>query len=266
MNETTINNKSIDTSINRKSVFVKRPENNNDICFQIKNIVFPFSFIRSTARKNNKSIFAYFDSDGWAFGFSSKGTKIDVQNINCNGKRYIDSRYIADFLSTTNHEVITFFFPKQIASYISFMLIESHFAKTFIKGYIKSLQSVKHEYISESFSKTVPTEINKEGYVYFIYDYTRNRVKIGKSKNPKTRITDFKIANPGIELLYSIKTDNYTKLEKDFHNLFNNKRIVGEWFNFSITELKEIFPDISKDFDYAASPYLEEKRFREVYA
>lgn len=56
MNETTINNKSIDTSINRKSVFVKRPENNNDICFQIKNIVFPFSFIRSTARKNNKSI------------------------------------------------------------------------------------------------------------------------------------------------------------------------------------------------------------------
>ena len=104
MNETTINNKSIDTSINRKSVFVKRPENNNDICFQIKNIVFP------------------------------------------------------------------------------------------------------------------------------------------------------------------IKTDNYTKLEKDFHNLFNNKRIVGEWFNFSITELKEIFPDISKDFDYAASPYLEEKRFREVYA
>ena len=146
------------------------------------------------------------------------------------------------------------------------MLIESHFAKAFIKGYIKSLQSVKHEYISESFSKTVPTEINKEGYVYFIYDYTRNRVKIGKSKNPKTRITDFKIANPGIELLYSIKTDNYTKLEKDFHNLFNNKRIVGEWFNFSITELKEIFPDISKDFDYAASPYLEEKQFREVYA
>ena len=33
MNETTVNNKSIDTSINRKSVFVKRPENNNRIAF-----------------------------------------------------------------------------------------------------------------------------------------------------------------------------------------------------------------------------------------
>lgn len=265
MNEvSTVNNKSINTSINRKYIFAKRPENNDDICFQIKNIIFPFSFIRSAAQRNNKSIFAYFDSDGWTFGFFSKGTKVDVQSINCNGKRYIDSRYIADFLSTTNREVVSFFFPKQISIHISFMMIESRFAKVFIKSYIKCLQSVKQECLYDS--KIIPAETNKEGYVYFIYDYTRNRVKIGKSKNPKTRITDFKIANPGIELLYSIKTDNYSKLEKDFHNLFNNKRVVGEWFDFSITELKEIFPDISKGFDYAASPYLEEKRFREVYA
>ncbi len=265
MNKTAINNKSINNIVNRKIVFAKRPENKEDICFQIKNIVFPFSFIRSVAKNKNNSIFAYFDSDGWSFGFFPKGTKIDIQNINDNGKRYIDSRYIADFLSTTNHEVITFFFPKQISIYISFMMVESHFAKSFIKSYIKNLQSVKHEYISEVFSKNIPAETGKEGYVYFIYDYTRNRVKIGKSKNPKTRITDFKIANPGIELLYSIKTDDYSKLEKDFHNLFKNKRIVGEWFNFSITELKEIFPGISRDFDYAASPYLEAGCFSEVY-
>lgn len=76
-------------------------------------------------------------------------------------------------------------------------------------------------------------------YVYFVYDKRNKRTKIGKSKNVINRIQSLLTANPDLLLIYY--TSNYS--ESYYHELFKNKRIIGEWFDLDLNDYKLFLPE-----------------------
>jgi len=65
------------------------------------------------------------------------------------------------------------------------------------------------------------------GWVYYCRD-GRERIKIGYSINPKSRLSEFKTVNPEIELMLSERGDR--NLEQKRHEQFRDEHIAGEWF------------------------------------
>ena len=62
--------------------------------------------------------------------------------------------------------------------------------------------------------------------------------KIGFSKNPNNRLKTVKTHNPlDVNILATLKTDDYLSLEKQLHNEFSNKRSRGEWFELNEDDL-----------------------------
>jgi hypothetical protein len=93
------------------------------------------------------------------------------------------------------------------------------------------IKSDKHpESLSNGFTK-----------VYVMIDKNTGYYKIGRSNNPIHREKTLQSEKPSIELLHQF----YARIkdEKELHNLFSTKRIRGEWFDLSGS-------DISKVFDY----------------
>ncbi len=86
---------------------------------------------------------------------------------------------------------------------------------------------------TESYYQVTP------GYVYLIksqYGY-----KIGKTVNIKNRTNLFTVKLPfPIELVNYAWFDNYSKAERDLHSKYAAKRLEGEWFDLSGTEVDQI--------------------------
>jgi hypothetical protein len=84
-------------------------------------------------------------------------------------------------------------------------------------------------------------DFNKVGYVYFIKETFSNHIKIGRSSNLEKRlrlfISDFPFE---IQLIHYIKSNNYEKIELEFHKYFKENRANGEWFKIDDIELKKI--------------------------
>jgi hypothetical protein len=73
-----------------------------------------------------------------------------------------------------------------------------------------------------------------KNFTYLMFD--GSLYKIGKSKNPLTRLKALKIGNPSIELIaYTDKIE-----EKYLHNRFFESRVDGEWFDLSEEKLKSV--------------------------
>ena len=84
--------------------------------------------------------------------------------------------------------------------------------------------------------------------IYFLRDNDSGNIKIGSSVNPARRFNE--ITNQTISVAGSSTTRNYKliwysdptlrKNEKLIHTTYEDKRVVGEWFNLSVSELNEI--------------------------
>lgn len=91
----------------------------------------------------------------------------------------------------------------------------------------------------------VPLVVNIEtprhhGYVYVV-QADNNLYKIGKSKDPHTRIQSLGVRLPyELEVLVLIESTNYTQLEKELHKHFADKRKGGEWFELDENDLEYI--------------------------
>jgi len=87
-----------------------------------------------------------------------------------------------------------------------------------------------------------PTTLNEmaDGYtkIYVMIDKNTGFYKIGRSKNPLVREKTLQSEKPTIEMLHTY--DGKIKYEKDLHTMFADKRVRGEWFDLSGTDIEKI--------------------------
>ena len=82
----------------------------------------------------------------------------------------------------------------------------------------------------------------KKGFIYLIYDNTNNALKIGFSKNPKSRLKYLQSATSNKLILIDYIKGN-TKDEQILHNKFKGLRLSSEWFEYNskiITEFEKL--------------------------
>jgi len=72
---------------------------------------------------------------------------------------------------------------------------------------------------------------NGSGYVYFIHATESDRIKIGKSVDPKKRLSGLQTSSSEtLRLLLSLPAKDMAYEERQMHELFASERIRGEWF------------------------------------
>ncbi len=72
-------------------------------------------------------------------------------------------------------------------------------------------------------------------YIYIVQ--CNNYIKIGKARNPQSRLKQIQCHNPyTLELLYSKQLMNTDKLELQCHKHFNDNKIRGEWFDITVLD------------------------------
>lgn len=71
--------------------------------------------------------------------------------------------------------------------------------------------------------------VNKRGYVYFVQQGKDGPIKIGKAKNPRSRLSDLQVSSPFKLVPRLLVCDQ--DLERRFHEMFSRLYIRGEWFN-----------------------------------
>jgi hypothetical protein len=97
--------------------------------------------------------------------------------------------------------------------------------------YINNLKEITKENSPDKF-------INSFTYVYVLIDKNTRYYKIGRSKNPLKREKTLQSEKPTIEMIYS--HDARIKDEKVLHDYFKSKRVRGEWFDLSGSDLQYI--------------------------
>jgi predicted GIY-YIG superfamily endonuclease len=78
------------------------------------------------------------------------------------------------------------------------------------------------------------------GYVYVVKSDS-GHYKIGKTNNPNDRMSTFSVKLPmEVEYLVLIQSHSYHRLESALHKQYAHKRINGEWFALSPTDLMHL--------------------------
>lgn len=79
---------------------------------------------------------------------------------------------------------------------------------------------------------------DQEKYIYLMVDDSNGLIKIGSSKNPKYREGTLQSKEPKISLVAYWRVPKL--IENELHQMYRNKRVRGEWFRLTISELDEI--------------------------
>lgn len=80
--------------------------------------------------------------------------------------------------------------------------------------------------------------------IYLMYNDTNGLVKIGRSINPSTREKTLQGEAPKTEIIALWNAP--IQAEKKLHQMFENKRLRGEWFNLDLADLLKIKDYMSK--------------------
>ena len=113
-------------------------------------------------------------------------------------------------------------------------------AKKRIEAYYNgSLEELAHQ--QRQAEKESQKRNKKEaGNVYLILA-ENGLYKIGKAKNVSSRIQPFSVHFPmKWDLVHSFQSDSYSKAEAKLHEMFVDKRDVGEWFKLSPADVEYI--------------------------
>lgn len=127
-------------------------------------------------------------------------------------------------------------------SYISFMNCKAvyiNYTKEEVLKKIKDLEVYKSplHYKPRRQLKVSEDDIQ---CVYFLQEKDNGYVKIGKTKNLRTK-TFFPYLMPfKWEVIHTIESSNINSLEKYFHRLYRHKCINGEWFNLDEQDIQDI--------------------------
>lgn len=85
---------------------------------------------------------------------------------------------------------------------------------------------------------------------YLIKDIDRNLIKIGKTCDIKKRMKALRCSNPSITLIAITNCD----IELELHKRYIAKRHLGEWFNLSDDNIKEIITKYKFESSYIQYP------------
>lgn len=77
-----------------------------------------------------------------------------------------------------------------------------------------------------------------ENFVYLMVDDTNGLIKIGRSIHPKYREGTLQSKKPQTYMIAHWRVPK--QIEKDLHKKFHVKRVRGEWFRLTISDLDEI--------------------------
>lgn len=92
----------------------------------------------------------------------------------------------------------------------------------------------------ENENKEVKRRKRVKGYVYLL-KADNGLTKIGMTKELGQRMTHFTTKLPyGIEMIATIKTNDYRELESVLHDKFSKVRKNGEWFDLSDSDIEYV--------------------------
>ncbi|VVA43836.1 conserved hypothetical protein [Candidatus Roizmanbacteria bacterium] len=100
--------------------------------------------------------------------------------------------------------------------------------------------TVLEKYKNENKTEEENTEKKTHGWVYLIKHGSYNQYRIGKATNLLRRLGQNRIELPEkITPVHSIETVDITGVETYWLNRFKSKRLNGDWFNLSRSDVKE---------------------------
>lgn len=92
-----------------------------------------------------------------------------------------------------------------------------------IEEHLKSWKNIESNKVFE--------KVTKSDYLYLFFDRVNNKLKIGRSENPKKRIKSIQYEyNITLESLFSLT--NYGQMESFVLNKFSKYNLHGEWFSY----------------------------------
>ena len=107
-----------------------------------------------------------------------------------------------------------------------------------IEEYNKAVQVELHnELISDS--KRAENKPENQGYVYFV-QADGQHYKIGGTSNLKSRMKSLQVASPNdLRLIAWLEINDWPEKEDQLHEYFDDKKIHGEWFDITVSEIIE---------------------------
>ena len=96
-----------------------------------------------------------------------------------------------------------------------------------------------------------PKPTPKPGFIYILKAITPdNHYKIGRSKDPVNRIETMGVKLPfPLEPIHQFPTSDASRAEKQLHEQYEDKRVNGEWFALSDSDVETICQIERMDFD-----------------
>jgi hypothetical protein len=79
----------------------------------------------------------------------------------------------------------------------------------------------------------------KGGFIYLLQAVGTNNFKIGKALDVAARIKRLQTSSPvKIRYVYHVYVSNAAIYEIELHNQFSHLRLIGEWFTFTVDDVK----------------------------
>jgi hypothetical protein len=111
----------------------------------------------------------------------------------------------------------------------------SHIEDEQIKSYNRQLLTLRQ---NEPYIYPKEKVARRPTFVYLMHNNRNGLYKIGKSNNPTVREATLQSQEPEIELIFSHESSH--QAERELHQIFNDKRVRGEWFKLLRTDLEFI--------------------------
>lgn len=90
----------------------------------------------------------------------------------------------------------------------------------------------------DSYSRQKTARQRKPTFIYLMLNKRNGFYKIGRSDNPDAREKTLQSEEPEIELVHSFT--GTSTMESRLHDLFDEKRIRGEWFKLDLVDVEFI--------------------------
>ena len=118
--------------------------------------------------------------------------------------------------------------------------LKDRFAKAFNDDIFLKSRANSTYILRKNVDKDLESIIPEPGFVYLMSD--GELWKIGKALNIGSRKSQLErqLGKP-LDLLHSIRSDDYSRAEAEMHFRYKHCRIRGEWFDLAPSELAEIY-------------------------